>query len=63
MISDLFNDDVINTITDFLFPSDEDIKKVITKLKKNKELDLYDLLILDKIQLLLMLFNEKKTRI
>lgn len=36
MISDLFNDDVINTITDFLFPSDEDIKKVITKLKKNK---------------------------
>lgn len=63
MISDLFNDDVINIITDFLFPSDEDIKKVITKLKKNKELDIYDLLTLDKIQLLLMLFNEKKTKI
>lgn len=49
-------------IIDFLIPI-EDIEKLLSKIDKSEELDFFDLLTLEKIRLLLIIFNNKKTRI
>lgn len=49
-------------IIDFLIP-DEDLKKLFSKIDKSEQLDLFDLLTLEKIRLLLIIFNNKKTKI
>lgn len=47
---------------DFLIPI-EDIEKLLSKIDKSEKLDFLDLLTLEKIRLLLIIFNNKKTKI
>ena len=49
-------------ISDFLIPI-EDIEELLSKIDESEELDFFDLLTLEKIRLLLIIFNNKKTNI
>ena len=63
MFTDFLFSDEGDMLTDLLIPDVEDVKKLLNKIDKQEELDIYDLLTLTKIKLILKIINNKKTKI